>query len=85
MSPEQAEGRQIDRRSDIYSLGVMLYQLLTGRVPFQAETPTAVLLAHVMQMPQPPTQLNPSIPPAVEAVVMRSLAKRSGRSLPHSG
>jgi len=76
MSPEQAEGRSIDPRSDIYSLGVMLYQLLTGRVPFQAETPTAVLLAHVMQMPQPPTQLNPNIPPAVEAVVMRSLAKR---------
>ena len=85
MSPEQAEGRQIDRRSDIYSLGVMLYQLLTGRVPFQAETPTAVLLAHVMQMPQPPTQLNPSIPPAVEAVVMRSLAKRSEDRFPTAG
>ncbi len=85
MSPEQAEGRQIDRRSDIYSLGVMLYQLLTGRVPFQAETPTAVLLAHVMQMPQPPTQLNPNIPPAVEAVVMRSLAKRSEDRFPTAG
>ncbi len=85
MSPEQAEGRPVDRRSDIYSLGVMLYQLLTGRVPFQAETPTAVLLAHVMQLPQPPTQLNPNIPPAVEAVVMRSLAKRSDDRFPTAG
>jgi serine/threonine protein kinase len=76
MSPEQAEGRPIDQRSDIYSLGVMLYQLLTGRVPFTAETPTAVLLAHVTKAPQPPSQINPGIPPAVEAVVMRSLAKK---------
>ncbi len=76
MSPEQAEGKQIDQRSDIYSLGVMLYQLLTGRVPFTAETPTAILLAHVMQTPMLPRQLNAAIPPAVEAVVMRSLAKR---------
>ena len=76
MSPEQAEGKQIDQRSDIYSLGVMLYQLLTGRVPFAAETPTAILLAHVTQTPMSPRQLNPAIPPAVEAVVMRSLAKR---------
>lgn len=85
MSPEQAEGRQIDQRSDIYSLGVMLYQLLTGRVPFQAETPTAVLLAHLTKVPQPPTQLNPSIPPAVEAVVMRSLAKRPEERFPTAG
>ncbi len=76
MSPEQAEGKQIDQRSDIYSLGVMLYQLLTGRVPFAAETPTAILLAHVMQTPMLPRQLNAAIPPAVESVVMRSLAKR---------
>jgi serine/threonine protein kinase len=85
MSPEQAEGRPIDQRSDIYSLGVMLYQLLTGRVPFQADTPTAVLLAHVTQAPQPPTQLNPSIPLAVEAVVLRSLAKRPEGRFPTAG
>jgi serine/threonine protein kinase len=85
MSPEQAEGRPIDQRSDNYSLGVMLYQLLTGRVPFQAETPTAVLLAHLTQAPQPPTQLNPDIPPAVEAVVMRSLAKRPEDRFPTAG
>jgi serine/threonine protein kinase len=85
MSPEQAEGRPIDQRSDNYSLGVMLYQLLTGRVPFQAETPTAVLLAHLTKAPQPPTLLNPSIPPAVEAVVMRSLAKRPEERFPTAG
>ena len=85
MSPEQAEGRPIDQRADNYSLGVMLYQLLTGRVPFQAETPTAVLLAHLTKAPQPPTLLNPAIPPAVEAVVMRSLAKRPEERFPTAG
>ena len=76
MSPEQAEGRSVDQRSDIYSLGVVLYQLLTGRVPFEAKSPTQILLAHVTQPPTPPTQINPSIPRAVEAVVLRALAKR---------
>ncbi len=76
MSPEQAEGRSVDQRSDIYSLGVVLYQLLTGRVPFEAKTPTQILLAHVTQPPTPPTQINPAIPRAVEAVVLRALAKR---------
>jgi serine/threonine protein kinase len=75
MSPEQAEGKTIDQRSDIYSLGVVVYQLLTGRVPFAADTPTAVLLAHVMQTPRPPSQHNPAVPRAVEAVVLRALAK----------
>jgi serine/threonine-protein kinase len=75
MSPEQAEAKSVDQRSDIYSLGVVLYQLLTGRVPFQADSPTAVLLAHVTQPPRPPSQINPAIPPSVEAVVIRALAK----------
>lgn len=76
MSPEQAEGRAVDQRSDIYSLGVVLYQVLTGRVPFEAKTPTQILLAHVAQPPTPPTHINPAIPRAVEAVVLRALAKR---------
>jgi serine/threonine protein kinase len=76
MSPEQAEGRPVDQRSDIYSLGVVLYQVLTGRVPFEAKSPTQILLAHVTQPPTPPTQINPAIPRAVEAVVLRALAKR---------
>ncbi len=76
MSPEQAEARQVDHRSDIYSLGIVLYEMLTGRVPFVADAPTAILLAHTVQPPIPPTRLNPSIPPAVEAVVLRALAKR---------
>jgi hypothetical protein len=76
MSPEQAEGRSIDQRSDIYSLGVVLYQLLTGRVPFEADTPTGVILAHITKQPMPPSRLNPAIPRPVEAAVMRALAKR---------
>ena len=76
MSPEQAEAKPIDQRSDIYSLGAVLYQLLTGRVPFEAESPTAILLAHVTQIPRPPSQINPNIPPQAEAVVMRALAKK---------
>lgn len=76
MSPEQAEGRPLDHRSDIYSLGVVVYQLLTGQVPFTARTPSATLLAHVSQPPVPPSQLNPMISPEVEAVVLCAMAKR---------
>jgi len=76
MSPEQAEGKAIDQRSDIYSLGAVIYQLITGRVPFEAETPTAVLLAHITQPPRLPSQINPQVPRQVETVVMRALAKK---------
>ncbi len=75
MSPEQCSGMAIDHRSDLYSLGIVLYEMLTGVVPYQAETPVAIVLMH-MQSPLPsPRQNNPNIPEAVEQVVFRALAK----------
>ncbi|WP_329251269.1 protein kinase [Actinoallomurus sp. NBC_01490] len=76
MSPEQAEGHGADAKSDIYAVGCMLYELLTGRPPLTAETPTAVLLQHIRQTPQPPSARRPDLPPAWDEVVMRALAKR---------
>lgn len=75
MSPEQVEGHPIGPHSDIYSLGIVLYQMLTGYVPFGGETPTAVMFAHVNRAPTPPSQLSAYVTPEVEAVVMRALAK----------
>src|SRR3954471_15265147 len=75
LSPEQAQGRPVSPRSDLYSIGVMLYELLTGRVPFDAEAPVTIALKHVSEPPVPPAELNPAIPPALEAVVLRALEK----------
>ena len=76
MSPEQATGeRELDARSDIYSLGVVAYYLLTGVYPFASDTPMKVILAHVSDTPVPPSQHNPSIPDALERTVMRCLHK----------
>ncbi len=75
MSPEQCQGLELDARSDIYSLGVMLYQLFTGRVPFQNENPMATLVAHVSQAPLPPATVNPNVPPSINQLILRALAK----------
>jgi serine/threonine-protein kinase len=76
LSPEQAQGQAVDARSDLYSIGVILYELLTGRVPFDAESAVSIAVRHVSEPPTPPSQINPAVPPALEAVTLRALAKR---------
>ena len=76
LSPEQAQGQPVDPRSDLYSLGCCLYEMLTGTVPFTGATPVAILYRHVREDPAPPRLLNPEVPPALEAVCLKALAKR---------
>lgn len=75
VSPEQGQGLSIDGRSDIYSLGIVLFELLTGRVPFEADTPVAVVWKHVNEPLPEPRSLNPQIPEAIEQVVLKAMAK----------
>ncbi len=75
LSPEQAQGKETTARSDIYSIGVILYEALTGRVPFDGDSAVAVALKQVSETPRRPSAINPNVPPALDAVVMRALAK----------
>jgi serine/threonine-protein kinase len=75
LSPEQAQGLETGAPSDLYSIGVMLYEALTGRVPFDADSPVAVALKQISETPRRPSELNPQVPPALDAVVLRALAK----------
>jgi beta-lactam-binding protein with PASTA domain/predicted Ser/Thr protein kinase len=75
LSPEQAQGHPVDARSDLYSIGVVLYELLTGRVPFDAESAVTIALKQVSEEPVPPSQYNPAVSDQLEDVVMRALQK----------
>jgi beta-lactam-binding protein with PASTA domain/predicted Ser/Thr protein kinase len=75
LSPEQAQGLAVTGASDLYSIGVILYELLTGAVPFEGETAVAIAFKQVSAEPAPPSALNPAIPPSLDAIVLRALAK----------
>ncbi|MET9355170.1 protein kinase [Streptomyces sp. NPDC006617] len=82
LSPEQALGRGVDARSDLYSVGIMLFQLVTGRLPFDADSPLAIAYAHVQEEPVAPSAVNRALPPAVDALVARALKKNPNERFP---
>ncbi|MFJ3932045.1 protein kinase [Streptomyces sp. NPDC090029] len=82
LSPEQALGRGVDARSDLYSVGIMLFQLLTGRLPFDADSPLAIAYAHVQEEAVAPSTINRSVTPAMDALVARALKKNPNERFP---
>jgi eukaryotic-like serine/threonine-protein kinase len=75
MSPEQARGERVDARSDLYSAGCLLYELLTSRPPFRGDSPVTIAYQHVCEAPVPPSQLDPQIPRWADAIVLKAMAK----------
>ncbi|MFF3328542.1 protein kinase [Streptomyces sp. NPDC002888] len=84
LSPEQALGRGVDARSDLYSVGIMLFQLVTGRLPFDADSPLAIAYAHVQEEPVASSSINRALPPAVDALITRALKKNPNERFPTS-
>ncbi|MFD3531518.1 protein kinase [Streptomyces sp. NPDC058664] len=82
LSPEQALGRPVDARSDLYSVGIMLFQLLTGRLPFDADSALAIAYAHVQEEPVAPSTVNRAVTPAMDALVARALRKNPNERFP---
>ncbi|WP_420881938.1 Stk1 family PASTA domain-containing Ser/Thr kinase [Rhodococcus sp. (in: high G+C Gram-positive bacteria)] len=75
LSPEQARGEQVDARSDVYSLGCVLYEVLTGEPPFKGDSPVAVAYQHVREDPRQPSQVNPAVPLALDSVILKAMSK----------
>jgi len=78
-SPEQARGGFIDEKSDLYSLGIALYEMVTGRVPFEGETPVAVALKHIQNLAKPPVELNKNVPKGVNDIIMKAIKKEQSK------
>ena len=75
LSPEQARGAPVDQTSDLYSVGVVLYEMLTGQVPFTGDTPLEIAMKHLSEVPKPPSELRPEVPHDLDLIVLRALAK----------
>ena len=75
LSPEQARGAPVDQRSDLYSVGIVLYEMLTGQVPFTGDTPLEIAMKHLSEVPEPPSELRPEVPHDLDSIVLRALAK----------
>src|SRR4026209_101868 len=75
LSPEQAKGAPVDQTSDLYSVGVVLYEMLTGQVPFTGDTPLEIAMKHLSEVPKPPSELRPEVPHDLDSIVLRALAK----------
>ena len=75
LSPEQARGDRVDARSDLYSAGCLLYELLTGRPPFTGDSPVAIAYQHVRENPVPPSRVDPDVPAWADAIVLKAMAK----------
>src|SRR5262249_46274572 len=75
LSPEQARGAPVDQRSDVYSVGVVLYEMLTGTVPFTGDTPLEIAMKHLSEVPVPPSEKRPDVPEDLDSIVLRALAK----------
>ncbi len=85
MSPEQAEVKEVDQRSDIYSFGVILYEMVTGRVPFEGETPLGIAMKHKGEMPKDPRELNTQIPTDLSKMILRCMEKDKGKRYQSAG
>src|SRR5204863_420184 len=81
-APEQAQGLPLDPRSDLYSLGVVIYEMVTGRPPFAGESPVAIAYKHVQEQPAPPRHANTNVPPPMEAIILKLLAKNPAARYP---